>query len=197
MTELATAYVLHLPAAPAAELMNAAADALTVGDRAEWAGLNPDVLVEWLKAVSTSPSDDQAVNALVQAVSDSRHEEVEALLLERIAQDGTSRFPLHLRRLGGFDSPKIADALDKVAQHPDTAALVAEAALAALIERAPGRGVSVALRVVDRRPALKPPQAHPGKPNDDGSVRWQQFVPRLRGPAQVGPGRRQPRCDPG
>ncbi len=53
-TELATAYVAHLPAGPAANLMNAAADALTVGDRAGWARLNPDVLVEWLKAVSTS-----------------------------------------------------------------------------------------------------------------------------------------------
>jgi len=175
-TELATAYVTHLPAEPAAELMNAAADALTVGDRVGWARLNPDVLVEWLKAVSTSPFDDQAVDALVQAVSDSRQEEVEALLLERIAQDKARRSPLHLRRLGGFNSSKIADALDTVVQHPDTAAPVAEAALAALIERAPDRGVSTALQVIDRRPALKPPRVHSSEPDNDVSIRWQQSV---------------------
>ena len=136
--------------------MNAAADAFTVGNRVGWARLNPDVLVEWLKVVSTSQFHDLAVDELVQAVSDTRHGEVEALLLEWIAQDEARRSPLHLRRLGGFNSPKITDALDTVAQHPDTAAPVAEAALTALIERAPDRGVSTALRVVDRRPALKP-----------------------------------------
>jgi hypothetical protein len=118
-TELATAYVTHLPAEPAAELMNAAADAFTVGDRARWARLNPDVLVEWLKAVSGSRFDDQAVDAIIQAVSDRRHEEVEALLLERIAQDDARRSPLHLWRLGGFNSPKIADALDTVGPAPE------------------------------------------------------------------------------
>jgi hypothetical protein len=175
-TELATAYVTHLPAEPTAELMNATADALTVGDRTGWARLNPDVLVEWLKAVTASGFYDQAVGALVQAISGTRHEEVEALLLERIAQDDARRSPLHLRRLGGFNSPKIADALDVMAQHPNTAAPVVEAALAALIERAPERGVSAALRVVDRRPALKPSRDVPGEPDNDVSMRWQQSV---------------------
>ena len=94
----------------------------------------------------------------------------------RIAQDEARRSPLHLWRLGGFSSPKIADALDTVAQHPDTAAPVAEAALAALIERAPDRGVSTALRVIDRRPALKPSRVHSSELHNAVSMHWQQSV---------------------
>jgi hypothetical protein len=36
--------------------------------------------------------------------------------------------------------------------------------------------VSTALRVIDRRPALKPLRVHPGEPDNDVSVRWQQSV---------------------
>lgn len=174
--KVATAFLRSLPAEPTAELINAAADAITVGDQAQWARLDPDVLIAWLKAISTSPFYDEAVNALIQAVSETQQDEVEVLLLERIVQDGAGRFPLHLRRLGGFGSPKIADALDTVAQHPSTSPLVVEAALAALIERTPDRGVGTALHIVDRRPTLKPPGALPGEPDTDVSMRWPQSV---------------------
>ena len=176
VTKVATSFLRNLPAEPIVELMGAAADAFTVGDQSQWAGLNPDVLIAWLRAISTSPFYDEAVNTLVQEVSETRHDEVEELLLERIALDGARRFPLHLRRLGGFRSPKIADALDTVTRNPNAAAPVVEAALAALIERTPDRGVSAALHIVDRRPTLKPPQALPGEPDNDISRRWQQSV---------------------
>jgi hypothetical protein len=176
VTKVATSFLRNLPAEPIAELMGAAADAFTVGDQSQWAGLNPDVLIAWLRAISTSPFYDEAVNTLVQEVSETRHDEVEELLLERIAQDEARRFPLHLRRLGGFRSPKIADALDTMTRNPNTAASVVEAALAALIEHTPDRGVSAALHIVDRRPTLKPPQALPGEPDNYVSRRWQQSV---------------------
>jgi hypothetical protein len=63
-----------------------------------------------------------------------------------------------------------------VAQHPNTPAPVVEAALAALIERTPDRGVSTALHIVDRRPAQKLPRALPGEPDNDVSARWHQSV---------------------
>ena len=60
------------------------------------------------------------------------------MLLRGIAEDGTQRCPIHLRRLGGFRSPKIADALDTLARNPNTTAPVVEAALTALVEKRPG-----------------------------------------------------------
>jgi hypothetical protein len=63
--------------------------------------------------------------------------QVEELLLEQIAQDGTRRLPFQLRRLGDFSSPKIADALNTLARDANAAAPVVEAAPTALLERAP------------------------------------------------------------
>jgi hypothetical protein len=128
------------------------------------------------KKISTSPFHDEAVNALVQRVSETRRDEVEDFLLERIAQDGARKFPLHLRRLGGFCSPKITDALNTLARNPNATSLVVEAALASLIERAPGRGVTAALHIADSRPALKLPQDTAADPGNDVSRRWHQSV---------------------
>jgi hypothetical protein len=176
VTKAATSFLGSLPAEPAADLIDAAADAFTIMDQSQWPRMDPDVLVAWLKAISTSPFHDEAVNALVQRASETRHDEVEDLLLERIAQDGARKFPLHLRRLGGFRSPKITDALNTLARNPNATSLVVEAALAALIERAPGRGVTAALHIADRRPALKPPQDPAADPGNDVSRRWHQSV---------------------
>lgn len=176
-TELATAYVIHLPAEPTAELMNAAADALTVGDRTGWARLNPDVLVEWLKAASASRFYDQAVDALVQAVSGTRHEEVEALLLERIAQDDARRSPLHLQRLGGFNSPKIA----RVVSHHDGRGVQRHVSQGVRAHRGTRRGHQrgrSGVRRVDRQARLPDPGRafDHGYPYAPGSVRPSQGV---------------------
>ena len=177
--DVAASFLGNLPTEPVADLMDAAADAFTIvaiEDPSPYTGLDPDVLLAWLKAIRALAWHDEGVTALVQRLAETRHDEVEELLLEGIAQDGTQRFPVHLRRLGGFHSPKIADALNTLARDPNTTAPAVEAALTALIERAPDRGVTTALNIVDRRPDVKPSRDLPIDPSNDVHRRWWQSV---------------------
>jgi hypothetical protein len=180
VVDVAASFLGNLPIELVADLTDAAADAFTIvaiEDPSRYTGLEPDVLIAWLGAIRALPWHDEAVNALVVQLTETRHDEVEELLLEGIALDGTQPSPLHLRRLGGFRSPKIADALNTLALDPNAAAPVVEAALTALIERAPHSGVTTALNIVDRRPRVKPSRNLVIDPNNDVYRRWRQSVP--------------------
>ena len=179
VVEVAASFLGNLPDDPVAGLKDAAADAFTIvaiEDPSRYAGLNSDVLLAWLKAIRALPMHDEAVNALVRRLAETRHDEVEELLLEQIAQDGTQRLPFQLRRLGDFSSPKIADALNTLARDPNAAAPVVEAALTALIERAPDRGVTTAVDILDRRHDAKSSRILITGPGNDVHRRWRQSV---------------------
>lgn len=178
--DVADSFLGGLPAEPVKDLIDAAADAFAIvasEDPSRYTWLDPDVLLAWLKAIWVLPWHDEAVIALVHRLAETRHNEVEQLLLEGIAEDGTHLFPVHLRRLGGFGSPKIADALSTLARDRNTTAPVVEAALATLVERAPDRGVTTAFDMVDRRPAVKPSRFLTTEASDeDVGRRWWQSV---------------------
>lgn len=177
--EVAASFLGNLPTDPVAGLKDAAADAFSIvaiEDPSRYAGLNPDVLLAWVKAIRALPMHDEAVNALIGRLAETRPDEVEELLLEQIARDGTQRFPFRLRRLGGFNSPKVADALDTLARDPNTAAPVVEAALTALIERLPDRGVTTAVDILDRRLDAEPSRNLITGLGNDVHRRWWQSV---------------------
>lgn len=179
VVDVAASFLGSLPAEPVAGLLDAAADAFTIvaiEDPSRYTGLDPDVLLAWLKAIRALPMHDEAVNALVRRLAEAQHDEVEELLLEGIAQEGAQRFPFQLRRLGGFNSPKIAEALNTLARDPNAAALVVEAALAALIDRAPDRGVATAVDIVDRCPDMKPSRNLTTGLGNEVHRRWWQSV---------------------
>ncbi len=116
--DVAASFLSNLPTEPVVDLIDAAADAFTtvaIQDPSRHTGLDPDVLFAWLKPIMALPWHDEAVNALVLQLTETRHDEVEELLLEGIGQDSAQPSPLHLRRLGGFHSPKLADALSALA----------------------------------------------------------------------------------
>jgi len=62
-----------------------------------------------------------------------------------------------------------------LARNPNAAAPIVEAALDALIERAPDRGVTTAFNIVDMRPDAKPSRNLSIDPND-AYRRWWQSV---------------------
>ena len=70
---VAASFLGNLPTEPVADLMDAAADAFTIvaiEDPSPYTGLDPDVLLAWLKAIRALAWHDEAVNALVQRLAE-------------------------------------------------------------------------------------------------------------------------------
>ena len=177
--DVAASFLGNLPAEPVADLMDAAAHAFTmvaIEDQSLFTRLDPDGVIAWLKASRTNPWPGEAINALVPWLVETQHDEVEELLLEGIAQDGTRQLPFHLRRLGGFNSSKVVEALIALASNQGTAAPIVEAALTALVVRAPDRGVTAAFDIVNRRPSRRPARNLLIDPNNLVYKRWKQSV---------------------
>lgn len=172
MIELAHDNLAALPAtADAGRADDAALPVELVGQYAptQFAQLNPAVLIAWLDVIRARPAQDPAVHTLVAHLATAAPGDLETVLLQALAEDATAPFPTQIRKLGAFTTPRIEDALHDIATRLDTPPRTVEASLAALIQRAPQRGLSAAYRVIRRGPDRRPA-------GDLFRSRWRQAV---------------------
>jgi hypothetical protein len=157
--DVAETYLAGLPTtaqADSADHAGLAYDLVGRQDPTRLAKLDPDVMIAWLDVIRTRPAQDPSVAVLVAHLTTARPNELEAVMIQALAEDAAAPFPTQIRKLGTFTSPRVENALHDIANHLETPPRVVEAALAALIRRDPQRGLSAAYRIMRRRPERQP-----------------------------------------
>lgn len=118
--------------------------------------LDKDIVLAWLDTVRRRPAQHRTVEAMLTNLAAVGSQQLDAIVVQAIGEDGTQAYPWQTTMLGDYTSPAVEDALYDLATDSDTRGPVVQAALDALLARNTTRGVRAAHHVIVRRPAEPP-----------------------------------------